>query len=608
MKILLIGNGFDIEHGLPTKYAQFLDFVKEFQTTFIDLENNALKPEDIQNDYFKSLFSDNENIIVDALLSFTFGNLWIDYFQRILTFHMESKENWIDFEREISDIIKTLDCAVKFYEENSKENSNNIMLPPHLKHKLFEIIRNEYMLDSDNIKNCIDTLLNDLNKLICALEIYIWDYIDFTGHTGNNIEYYNPDIDKIYPDAVLSFNYSDTYRRLYAYNRKDIKYDFIHGKAKNNLLNPFKREECIEKCNLVLGIDEYLPDDKKGKEIDFIAFKKYYQRIYKQTGCQYKTWLEQIDAKKKRGHRATDTLYIFGHSLDETDGDVLRDLINHPGIQTIIYYKDKRILGQQIANLVKVLGADNVIKKVYGNRPSIRFVQQKERIQIKNSPFDIKTDLSKLKQIYNFHPVDAQNILFKLDEKIHNQSLEYFYSQENVISLYDILQRIGLAKQYKSQLLNIAYKLMDTTGLKEAKQYMPEKWNHLNFDNTLICDSSLREFINSVNTYNRNNFKDEGYFETFDKGIFEIKELIFKKEKIDRNKYEEIISHIFYMFLNPSIDREELWNVLIRISAGPAKDIAKETLENLIKNSTIQLDIIRYNYLLYKMQEYDYLY
>ena len=27
MEILMIGNGFDLEHGLPTKYADFLDFV-----------------------------------------------------------------------------------------------------------------------------------------------------------------------------------------------------------------------------------------------------------------------------------------------------------------------------------------------------------------------------------------------------------------------------------------------------------------------------------------------------------------------------------------------------------------------------------------------------
>ena len=28
MKILMIGNGFDLEHELPTKYTHFLEFVK----------------------------------------------------------------------------------------------------------------------------------------------------------------------------------------------------------------------------------------------------------------------------------------------------------------------------------------------------------------------------------------------------------------------------------------------------------------------------------------------------------------------------------------------------------------------------------------------------
>lgn len=31
MQILLIGNGFDIEHNLPTQYKQFLNFVCEFK-------------------------------------------------------------------------------------------------------------------------------------------------------------------------------------------------------------------------------------------------------------------------------------------------------------------------------------------------------------------------------------------------------------------------------------------------------------------------------------------------------------------------------------------------------------------------------------------------
>lgn len=29
--------------------------------------------------------------------------------------------------------------------------------------------------------------------------------------------------------------------------------------------------------------------------MDFIEFKKYYQRIYKKTGNEYKKWLKQID-------------------------------------------------------------------------------------------------------------------------------------------------------------------------------------------------------------------------------------------------------------------------------------------------------------------------
>ena len=30
-KILLIGNGFDLAHGLPTKYTDFLGFVERFE-------------------------------------------------------------------------------------------------------------------------------------------------------------------------------------------------------------------------------------------------------------------------------------------------------------------------------------------------------------------------------------------------------------------------------------------------------------------------------------------------------------------------------------------------------------------------------------------------
>ena len=34
MNILLIGNGFDLAHGLPTKYMDFLDFTKDYMECY----------------------------------------------------------------------------------------------------------------------------------------------------------------------------------------------------------------------------------------------------------------------------------------------------------------------------------------------------------------------------------------------------------------------------------------------------------------------------------------------------------------------------------------------------------------------------------------------
>lgn len=86
---------------------------------------------------------------------------------------------------------------------------------------------------------------------------------------------------------MLSFNYTNTYERLYL-DKQQIQnsIDYIHGKAK--LFNT------VENNNMVLGIDEYLTDERKDRETEFIAFKKFYQRIYKETGCKYKDWVETI--------------------------------------------------------------------------------------------------------------------------------------------------------------------------------------------------------------------------------------------------------------------------------------------------------------------------
>ena len=50
----------------------------------------------------------------------------------------------------------------------------------------------------------------------------------------------------------------------------------------------------VKTSNLVLGIDEYLNDERKDSELEFLVFKKFYQRVYKSTDNDYLNWIDRI--------------------------------------------------------------------------------------------------------------------------------------------------------------------------------------------------------------------------------------------------------------------------------------------------------------------------
>lgn len=86
-----------------------------------------------------------------------------------------------------------------------------------------------------------------------------------------------------------------------------------------------------------------------------------------------KTWIyENKDYFKDKYYN----LFFFGHSLDITDRDILRDLILNDNVHTTIFYYNKEVMGQQIANLVKVIGEDQLIRRTGGSTKTIEFKQQ----------------------------------------------------------------------------------------------------------------------------------------------------------------------------------------------------------------------------------------
>ncbi len=403
MNILVIGNGFDLAHELPTKYTDFLEFCKRVFPIY-DAENRRIDLYPFYQQKFlfdwnfnkeikealKNAFKSRQGITVERNQSqiqtdyprleemylFIKDNIWIEYFFQC---NMYQKENWIDFESEISDVIQSLDDDMKLYglDSNIQCISNKF-----LNEKYYDL-RAEL-----TYKMLRNTLLNDLNRLIRALEIYLCEYVEKidTKVISPDIKdiaiQINPNTHAALPAKVISFNYTNTFERLYD-KGKNIEYDFIHGKADIN--------NTIESNNMVLGIDEYLGKKRRNKAVEFIAFKKFYQRIHKQTGCRYKEWIDKIkreyedflrikEAREKRNVMTEcqqHNLYIFGHSLDVTDKDILRDLILNDNVHTTIFYHNKDAMGQQIANLVKVIGQKELIKRTGGSTKTIEFVPQK---------------------------------------------------------------------------------------------------------------------------------------------------------------------------------------------------------------------------------------
>lgn len=195
----------------------------------------------------------------------------------------------------------------------------------------------------------------------------------------------SPDIQELQElkiDSVLNFNYTAIPEDIYP-SLKNTHH--IHGHADVGRL--------ATENDMVLGVNEYWVGPQKNVQTNFNLYKKFVQRIIKKTGINYKNTLNQMSLDyeegkcfqaKSKGYFGTrySNVYIFGHSLDLTDGDVLQEVIRTPGVITTIFYRNKQQQANQIANLSKVLEQDELIEHTFNINPSIIFKQQADMVKI----------------------------------------------------------------------------------------------------------------------------------------------------------------------------------------------------------------------------------
>ena len=407
-KILIIGNGFDKANGLPTQYNEFLDFCEKAEKIYteenLDTFNNEFKTKYLDpwggNDCLKDLLNDafisksfaistitTKSTSLNELFDCINGNIWYNYFQNISL----NGHNWIDFETEITKVIKKFDDLKKkktksknigydikileYYTDFKpkdfvniwKFSSNPTIIPYETRTN-----RSAEEITIEEIDCFMDVLYKHLNKITRALEIYLSSFVSQIKPTIVQ------DISEQEFDYILSFNYTNTFEKHYKKSMsKDAQICYIHGKA-DSLAS-------VDTCNLVLGIDEYLKKHEKNTNLDFLAFKKFYQRIIKQTDNSYSVWLDSIHERNKIGQSFAEDfeLYIFGHSLDVTDKDILKDFILNDNVQTKIYYyqkkaNDKSNFSSKISNLIKIIKQKELISRTSGgSKNTINFILQK---------------------------------------------------------------------------------------------------------------------------------------------------------------------------------------------------------------------------------------
>lgn len=315
--VLVIGNGYDIAHGLKTRYSDFIDWVRNLNSDYSKLDTDDLE--------FKKRISDNGFILY-----------FLNYTNEVC--------GWVDLERLIKTMVQYFECFVSEYRQilRNKEGGIKWKYDYWVKHivgfsKIFERKENEsyyikvryFSYDFGlNKAELLRILKEELDDVIKLMKIYLNKFVE--DKVLNSLQPIKQIAD-INPQHVISFNYTETYK-IYGIKPEEVYH--IHGSLAKN--------------NMVLGFD-----DETSGNLDFIYFKKYFQRIQKLTGY--------VDPNEWKPHIMGVTgglrIFFYGLSMDKTDGDMIRKLWDDSH-RFVIFYYSQSDYEQKVINLIDVFGKD----------------------------------------------------------------------------------------------------------------------------------------------------------------------------------------------------------------------------------------------------------
>lgn len=597
MNILIIGNGFDLAHKLPTKYTDFLDFLENVRILKEEMPQNLEQLSDkIDENLRQYLFNSNSSRLdinskhqnyITEMYELSKDNLWITWFNQERKLNKTLGKYWIDFEAEISKVIQKIESTLLELSpiEECIDNYNELRFELN-KYPIFNLFINKiYDIDKSdeiNMERITEKLHNDLNKLIRCFEIYLEDFVKNIDISQLSLDIYNLNVDKI-----LTFNYTNTYQKLYY---TDVDCDHIHGKADIN--------NNIESDNMVLGIDDYLNEDEKFTNTNFIEFKKYYQRLIKGTNCDYKKWIDEINQTKSFTKH---NVYIFGHSLASTDRDVLLDFIENEKTIITIYYNNSNQYSDQICNLVHLIGPDKLNEWVHQAKPKIKFVKQQPMINIDDSGWRIMRDIRDCSELFKLSGQEIEYKINEIKDHLDNSDKTYFRKQRNVIDLFVAITTSGyIDDDLTDQMLN---KAKDLYGSTKNETYSPSEFKRVG-NSPQRYQKIISNFIDLVNTYNADK-KAKSYHISDSDSCEKIFSLLEAGMKIDEQQAILLIEDIIKGSKHSYKSNKEMWRCVLHLISYVNSEKLIEIMSNHISGDN-NLYRIKYTFLLNLLKEKGY--
>lgn len=341
-RILVIGNGFDSANKLKTKYKDFIEFLKNFDSEKWECE---------KNDEIEELIKTN---------SFILHLINVE----------EDFENWMNLEEEIHEIVIAIQSVYNKIGNNVERKgiADNIVgsvitkLDKYTKtvlieFKLFENIFGHFCLSSNYLdqygrimwEKLIEYLSTQFQGLKKTIALYLKYYVPIEHENSNDriSKEARKQIMDIEPNYVLTFNYTDTYNN-YGFN--NVRH--LHGSLEDN--------------NIVLGFfdDENVDDEYSG-------FKKSIQitsssiRRLSENDDELNVDNTFMGQRSDDGHfYSSNILYFFGFSFDECDKEYIRILLTQSNVSKIIIYyydeKAKNDITRRISSIMKNHGFERL--------------------------------------------------------------------------------------------------------------------------------------------------------------------------------------------------------------------------------------------------------